>query len=153
MKRFHLTKKSKESIYLKYKYRDLLQRWLRTESEERTALDRIHRFTDYSESLMEIGDAEGALEMLHTALDAAPDSARCHNNLGVFHWITGNLETAVEYFASARLLDPNHRDTVWNCGQVMAEAREFVSVKYIYNQYMAANGYDPDMAMEIAGLR
>ena len=152
MKRFHLSKKSKSSIYLRFKYRDLLQRYLKIEVEGRKELARIHRFANYSESLLEIGDVEGALENLHMALDEAPDSARCHNNLGVFHWITGDLETAVEYFASARLLDPNHRDTVWNCGQVMAEAKEYVSTRFIYNQYMDANGYDEEMARELAGL-
>jgi Tfp pilus assembly protein PilF len=152
MKQFHLSKRSKEDVYLSFKYRDLIERHLNIYYIGKLELERINRFTNYSESLFQIGDTEGALDALHTALKAAPNNARCHNNLGVFHWITGNLETAVEYFASARLLDPNHRDTVWNCGQVMADAKEYLTAKYIYNQYMAHNGYDEEMASEIASL-
>lgn len=152
MKRFGLTKKSETAIYFGFKYRDLIDKYLSVYYAGRLELDRINRFTNYSESLLALGDVQGALDVLHQALDAAPNNARCHNNLGVFHWITGDLETAVEYFASARLLDPNHRDTVWNCGQVMADSREFITAKYIYNQYMATNGYDEEMAREIANL-
>jgi Tfp pilus assembly protein PilF len=152
MKRFHLLKKSNVDMYLSFKYRDLIERHLSIYYTGKLELERINRFADYSESLFQLGDTEGALDALHAALQAAPNNAGCHNNLGVFHWITGNLETAVEYFASARLLDPNHRDTVWNCGQVMADAREYLTAKYIYNRYMAENGYDDEMAREIANL-
>lgn len=152
MRQFRLNKKSKTQVYLGFKYRDLIEKYLNIYYAGRLELDRINRFTNYSENLLSLGDVQGALDVLLAALDACPDNARCHNNLGVFHWITGDLEIAVEYFASARLLDPNHRDTVWNCGQVMADSREYVTAKYIYNQYMATNGYDEEMAREIANL-
>ena len=152
MRRFALTRKSATKRYFGFKYRDLLDRFLSIYYAGRLELDRIHRFTNYSEDLFAIGDLRGAREVLEAALEACPNNAQCHNNLGVFHWITGDLEEAVEHFASARLLDPNHRDTVWNCGQVMADAREYVTAKYIYNQYMANNGYDEEMAREIANM-
>lgn len=152
MKRFHLLKKSKVDEYFSFKYPELIEKFLTTYSTGRLELDRINRFSDHSERLLEIGDFDGALNALNAALNASPNNARCYNNLGVFHWITGNLETAVECFATARLLDPNHRDTVWNCGQVMADAKEYMSARYIYTQYMANNGYDEEMAREIAGL-
>ncbi len=152
MKQFHLSRRSETDVYFSFKYRDLIDRYLNIYYAGKLELERIHRFVNYSESLFQEGDTEGALDALHAALDASPNSARCHNNLGVFHWISGNLETAVDYFAAARLLDPNHRDTVWNCGQVMADAGEYLTAKYIYNQYMAGNGYDEEMAKELANL-
>ena len=149
---FEVNKRTPEETYQRFKYRDLLDRYVGKYFAQQNELDQIDRFTRYGESLYREGNLDGALEALQMAKDAAPNNPRPYNNLGVFHWLTGNHEEAVNNFATARRIDPNHRDTVWNCGQIMADSKEYMMARHIYYQYMAENGYDEDMANEINGL-
>jgi tetratricopeptide (TPR) repeat protein len=149
---FKVSKRDPAQIYRGFKYRDLLTRYMGQYFDQKKELKKIERFTRYGESLYREGDLDGALEALHMAQDAAPNNPRPYNNLGVFHWLEGHHEKAVEYFATARRIDPNHRDTVWNCGQIMADSREYMMARHIYYQYMADNGYDEEMAKEIKEL-
>ena len=152
MVQFQLSKKRRSQVYLDFKYRDLIERYCRQYHTQKTELEKIDRFTRYGESLYQEGNIGGALDALEMARDAAPDNPRPYNNLGVIHWLIGNLEASIEYFARARNIDPNHRDTVWNCGQIMANSREYMMARHLYSTYMANNGFDKDMANEINNL-
>ena len=150
---FNLQKRTPSQTYRKFKYRDLLTRYLDGHFEHQKELTKIERFTRYGESLYQEGDTDGALDALLMAKDAAPNNARPYNNLGVFHRLEGNLEKAVEHFATARRLNPFHRDTIWNCGQIMADSKEYMMARNIYHQYMANVGYDEEMVNELKGLQ
>ena len=152
MVKFELPKKDPGTVYLRFKYRDMIERFHAKFQLQKTELEKIDRFTQYGESLYEEGNIDGAVEALLMARDAAPNNPRPYNNLGVLHWLIGDHETSVEYFATARRIDPNHRDTVWNCGQIMADSKEYMMARHIYHQYMSENGYDEDMANELNGL-
>ena len=152
MVKFELSPKEPAQVYLKFKYRELLERYNRRYRKQQSELDKIDRFTLYGETLYHEGDIDGAIEALSMAREAAPNNPGPYNSLGVLHWLIGDLETAVDYFATARRIDPNHRDTVWNCGQIMADSKEYVMARRIYHQYMSNNGYDREMANEIKRL-
>ena len=130
----------------------MLKSFLQRESARRAEVEKINRFTRYSEALLEEGDAQGAEDALLMALQAAPDNVQCHNNLGVFYWKTGQRQKSVRHFAGARELDPDHRETVWNCGQIMADIDEHMMARHIYVQYMRENGFDEEMTREINNL-
>ena len=152
MRRFRITNKDKVENYWRFKYRYLLNASLGLYYSQQRELEGTKKHTEYSELLFEEGDEEGALAALLSALEIAPDNPQCHNNLGVYYWRIGEQHKAVGHFADARGLDPNHRDTVWNCGQVMADANEYMMARYIYHRYMQENGYDREMVREINNL-
>lgn len=107
---------------------------------------------DYGRYFWSNGDERAALEAFAEAVRLAPRSAGAHNDLAVFFWKMGNRVTALEHFRRARDLDPNHRDTVWNCGQIMIEAGELLSAKYLYGSYLKDNGYDDEISLALAEM-
>ena len=138
--------------FLKARQLKGLVRYRKTYQKKRVYLEGIYLLNHYGEVLFNQGDNESALTAFLDAVELAPNHAICHNNVGVTYWKKGELNKAVYHFAKAREIDPDDRNTVWNCGQIMASVGEYLTARYIYTDYMKHNGYDQEMAREIASL-
>ncbi len=134
--------------YLRESYGGALHRFNKSYRERKLYLSGIDLLGKYGEYFWEKGDAESALSALTEAIHLAPKHAPSHNRIASFYWLTDDCARALHHFRIARDLDPNDRDTVWNCGQIMIELGEFHSAKFLYGNYLKDNG--PDTEVEIA---
>ncbi|MCP4605601.1 MAG: tetratricopeptide repeat protein [Proteobacteria bacterium] len=133
-------------------YRDLLKQYRNTQQTMQIYRRTTDLMDKYGQFMLQEADYDAALSAFTDAVDLAPNQVKCHNNLAVFYWYKGELEKAVHHLELAIKINPNDRETVWNCGQVMTIAGEPLVAKYVYNNYMKQNGYDQEMIQAIANL-
>ncbi len=151
-RRFASLRKGSIDAFQKAKQLRCFKQYSLTYQKNKLYLEGIYLLNRYGEFLFNQGDNESALTAFLDAVELAPNHAICHNNIGVLYWETGELDKAVDHFSKARKIDPDDRNTVWNCGQIMAITGEYMTARCIYTDYMKHNGYDQEMAQEIASL-
>ena len=88
------------------------------------------------------GDTAGAIGAFEEALQMDRTYVTAHNNLGVLHWQSGNVEGALEHLVKALEIDPNDQDTILNCGDVFASLNKTDDAREIYTSYLQRNPGD-----------
>lgn len=154
----HLPSKAPRRFNRHFRFRKLCEWNLREEYAERLkrfstlgVAKRLHGravnlMDAYGEIMLRDLDYETALSGFLSALSLAPNQVKCHNNLAVFYWEHGEHKKAVNHLEKALNIDPDDRETVWNCGQVMSIVGEPLIARYTYVNFMNRNGYDEEMA-------
>ncbi|MDJ0766177.1 MAG: hypothetical protein QNJ97_24555 [Myxococcota bacterium] len=137
---------------LKATYKSALERFDR-ELRMRLLFHRAVQLLDkYGDFFLNHTDDEVALNAFMETQKQATHLVRCLNHLAVYAWEKGDIQNAVNYLSRAMALDPDDRETVWNCGQVMHFAGERLLAKHTYLRYMKHHGHDQEMAEALAVL-
>jgi Flp pilus assembly protein TadD len=92
-----------------------LQRYLEAHKAE-TAIFRAQNHIVRGLKLQEEGDLAGAGAELRAAVEAAPESAEAHNNLGGCLFLQRNLDDAMNEFRTALRIDPGFAKAHYNLG-------------------------------------
>jgi sulfatase maturation enzyme AslB (radical SAM superfamily) len=88
------------------------------------------------EELFTGGDIQGALALFSESVERDSSYAVPLNNLGVVCWNSGEVSRALKYFLKAFRIDPYNRDTVLNCGRIMAELGQYEDAGKLYQSYL-----------------
>jgi tetratricopeptide (TPR) repeat protein len=88
------------------------------------------------EELFARGDIEGALALFSESVERDSSYAVPLNNLGVICWNSGDVNRALKYFTTALRIDSYNRDTVLNCGRIMAELGQYEDAGKLFQSYL-----------------
>jgi len=111
-----------------------------------------HSLNEKGEELFNNGDLSGAMSAFTKAIEAAPGFATAYNNLGVLHWQEGEVQKASEYFAKALSIDPDDRDTILNCGKVLAVSQSIEEAKRLLSSYLEKHPHDDEISHLLESL-
>jgi tetratricopeptide (TPR) repeat protein len=82
------------------------------------------------------GDAGGAMQAFSGAAELSSDYVPAYSNLGVACYSLGKIDAAVRYFERAITIDPLHRDTVLNFGNVLIQLQRYEGARKIIEMYL-----------------
>ena len=91
---------------------------------------------DQGEAQFENGRVDRARACFEMAIEADPDHAGAHCNLGVVFWQEGNLEKALEHLYRALELNPEDPDVLVNSARALAVAGENEASTQLYKAYL-----------------
>ncbi len=104
------------------------------------------------EELFNKGEINGALGAFLKVIEMDSGFATAYNNLGVLYWQTGDVQKAIQYFASALENDPDDRNTVLNCGKILTVLEKEEDVNKLYSSYLQRNPDDDEISQLLADL-
>jgi glycosyltransferase involved in cell wall biosynthesis/tetratricopeptide (TPR) repeat protein len=116
---------------------------------QKTEAERLNR---QGEALVAAARIEDAWGKFTQALKHDPDYAPAHNNLGVLHWQKGDVQAALDRLLTAVEIDPNDRDTILNCGEVLRSLDRIEHAKGIYSSYLERNPHDEEIGKQLSVL-
>jgi len=111
-----------------------------------------HSLNEKGEELFNNGDHSGAMSAFTKAIEAAPGYATAYNNLGVLLWQEGEAQKASEYFAKALSIDPDDRDTILNCGKILAVSQSIEDAKKLLSSYLEKHPHDDEISHLLVSL-
>jgi Flp pilus assembly protein TadD len=95
------------------------------------------------------GDRDRAKVQLLAIAKRYPIDLRLINLLGKLLWMDGDTEHAVRAFLAAMQIDPFDRQTVLNCGDVMAALGQTADARMLYEGYLARRPNDVEFQMAL----
>lgn len=99
------------------------------------------------------GDLEGAFNSFSKAVEICSDFAEPYNNLGIWYWkVGGQNMKALEYFEKALKIDPNHRLTLLNYGELFKSLGRVEDTKNLYSSYLKRNPADKEISIILQSL-
>jgi tetratricopeptide (TPR) repeat protein len=104
------------------------------------------------EKLFTGGDVEGSLNVFTKAVEIAPGYATAYSNLGVVYWQAGEAGKAMEYFGKALKIDPYNRDTVMNCGRILAYSGDTEDAKKLFKSFLSKKSDDEEILLLMNSL-
>ena len=97
------------------------------------------------EELFLKGNVPAAVNAFEKAIDAKPDFLLPYNNLGVLSWQGGNIKEASDYFTKALKINPFHKTTILNYGNILEGLKEKESAIKLYKSYLKKYPEDKDI--------
>jgi len=82
------------------------------------------------------GQEAKAIELFNEVLELDPSFALAHNDLAFIYWQKRNVDKALYHLTKAMELDPNNRDIIWNCGQIMLGLGYVQHAYDVYKSYL-----------------
>lgn len=110
---------------------------------DKDSIEKAKNFSTQGSVLLSKGDTEGALNAFTKALELNPHSISAHNNLAILYWQTGHPQKSIEHFQRALHLDPNDRNTIKNCIEVLKFYNNIEGAKNLCSRYLQRNPGDP----------
>lgn len=109
-------------------------------------------FNRQGEECFNRGETEAAEAFYRRALEASPDFAAAHCNLGVAAFLKGDAETALEHLKRAAALDPLDRNTVLNVIEVLKAMGRPGDAERCRNEFHNLFPDDPEAAQTLVGV-
>lgn len=86
---------------------------------ETAVQEKARHLNEHGEALYLAGNREEAREKFEKAIETDPDGAYAHNNLGVYHWESGNWEAAIYSLQKALKLKPDDVEIITNIEKIL----------------------------------
>ncbi|RLC04656.1 MAG: hypothetical protein DRI57_28140 [Deltaproteobacteria bacterium] len=102
--------------------------------------------------LLRKGDTQGAQNAFTKALELNPNFIGAHNNLAILHWQTGQPQKAADHFSRALQIDPNDRNTVINCTELLKFHNRIEDAKTLCSSFLQRNPGDPVVTEALRSL-
>jgi len=93
-----------------------------------------------------------SVEAFKKAVEADPDSARAHVNLGTALGVTGDISAAMEQYRVALRLDPQNSTAHFNLGTLMARSGDYAGAVEHYQSVERSAADDLEATRQIARL-
>lgn len=99
------------------------------------------------------GDYGGAERALRELIQADPEFAELHHQLGIALHSAGRADEALEAYHDALLYNPSHFNALVMCGHIQLERDEVHAALDSYEQALAIHPRLPDLERIVADLR
>lgn len=94
---------------------------------------------------IQVGDIEGAKEVLLNLTKRWPGYFAPYNNLACIFWDSGDFENAVKYFEDALRISNFDRSVVFSYGDMLMSFKKYARAKEIYEEYLKINPDDTEI--------
>jgi tetratricopeptide (TPR) repeat protein len=101
---------------------------------------------------MSKGQYDDAEELLLRVIQNDPFNARAHGRLGWLYWRTQRIEDALNSLTRALELNPEEREIVLNCAEVMRSYGRLEDARLVLNSYLGKNQDDGEVRKVLEGL-
>ena len=89
-----------------------------------------------AEALYDNGQETEAIKLFKKTLELNPNFALAHNDLAYIYWRKKEIQKALHHLTKAMELDPDDRDIIWNCGQIMLGLGYAKDAYKVYKSYL-----------------
>ncbi len=77
-----------------------------------------------------------AIKLFKKTLELNPNFALAHNDLAYIYWRKKEIQKALHHLTKAMELDPDNRNIIWNCGQIMLGLGYVEDAYNVYKNYL-----------------
>ncbi|NWF75664.1 MAG: glycosyltransferase [Nitrospirae bacterium] len=109
--------------------------------------------------LINLAEFDEAERFLTEALNQNPNSVELLNlkaelslKLGSTLWEKGEIDRSLDYLINALEINPNNREIVLKCGEVLTTLEQIESAKNLYEAYLKKNPDDEEIAHALKGI-
>ncbi|HDG98671.1 MAG TPA: glycosyltransferase [Desulfobacterales bacterium] len=96
----------------------------------------LSKLCKQGEEAFNLGEVDKAITIFKNIVTINPSHVQALNNLALIYWQRGELKKSLEYLYKAMKIDPEDKDVVWNCGQIMLELGKAEDAYEIYKCYL-----------------
>ncbi|MEW6601098.1 MAG: FkbM family methyltransferase [Nitrospirota bacterium] len=121
--------------------------------KEDSGIEKAASLNREGEELFGKGDIKGALNAFMRAAQADPRFATAYNNIGVVYLEQGDFPKSIDYFTKALSLCPDDKDTVMNCGKILAASGNTGDARNLYASYLKRHEGDEEILHAINELQ